>query len=134
MRIGEVSKRIGIPASTIRYYERIGLVEPQQRVSGKRVFDSRALFALEFVRLAQAAGFSIEETKSLLAAYTDDPSDAGIWTELATRKRRDIRDKMAELSQMDQVLTELLSCSCVSLTECVEKGIARKRKKQHARH
>lgn len=127
MKIAEVSKRVGLPASTIRYYEKIGLVEPQRRESGRRVFDGKALFTLEFVRLAQTTGFTIEETKSLLAAYGDDSSAAGAWKEMAASKRREIRAKTAELLRMDGILTEMLSCSCVSLTECVEKGAARRK-------
>ena len=66
MKIGEVARRLGVPASTIRYYEREGLIERQHRVSGRRQFDERALLMLQFAQLAQAAGFTIAETKGLL--------------------------------------------------------------------
>ena len=121
MMIGDVSERLGIPASTIRYYEKIGLLEPLPRVSGRRVFNDQALFALEFVRLSQAAGFTIAETKSLLEAYANDPSPAGIWKTLAENKRTYIRTQIKKLKQVDRILTALLSCRCASLTECVEK-------------
>ena len=122
MKIGDVSTKLGMPASTIRYYEKIGLIDPQRRISGRRGFDDSALFALEFVRLSQAAGFTIAETKSLRDAYADDPSPAGIWKSLADGKRSAIRAQIEELKQMDRILSELLSCSCNSLIECVEKG------------
>ncbi len=125
MKIGVVSARLGIPASTIRYYERVGLIEQQRRIAGRRDFDDRALFALEFVRLAQAAGFSIVEMKSLLEAYAEDPSATGTWKALALAKRKVIRTQIDDLQQMDRMLSEILSCSCASLTECVEKGSVR---------
>ncbi len=125
MKIGDVSTRLGMPASTIRYYEKIGLIDPQRRISGRREFDVSALFALQFVRLSQAAGFTLAETKSLLDAYADDPSPAGIWKSAAAGKRSAIRTQIEELKQMDRILSELLSCSCTSLTECVEKGMDR---------
>jgi len=121
MKIGDVSTKLGMPASTIRYYEKIGLIDPQRRVSGRREFDDRALFALKFVRLSQAAA----ETKTLMAAYTDNPSPAGVWQALAEGKRTAIRTQIKEFRQMDCILTELLSCKCKSLTECVEKGMNR---------
>ena len=62
MQIGDVARKLDMPASTIRYYEKVGLIERQQRVSGRRQFNDRALFALRFVQLAQAAGFTIGET------------------------------------------------------------------------
>jgi MerR family redox-sensitive transcriptional activator SoxR len=115
-----------MPASTIRYYETIGLIDPQRRISGRRVFDDRAVFALEFVQLAQAAGFSIAEMKSVLQSHADDPSPAGVWAVLAEKKRSDIRAQIKELERMDRVLTALLSCRCASLSECVEKARARR--------
>ena len=78
MKIGDVSERLGIPASTIRCYEKVGLIERQRRVSGQRYFDDRALFALRFIQLAKAAGFTIAEMKSLLESYAKDPSPAGL--------------------------------------------------------
>ncbi len=126
MKIGDVSVKLGLPASTIRYYEKVGLIDQQRRVSGRREFDDRALFALEFVRLAQAAGFTIAETKSLLDAYAEDPSVKGTWRLQATTKRDTIRNQIKELRQMDNILSEILSCSCPTLTECVEKGMARR--------
>ncbi len=133
VRIGDVSHRLGMPASTIRYYETIGLIAPQRRVSGRRVFDDRAVFILEFVQLAQTAGFSIAEIKSMLHSHAEDPGPAGVWAALAEKKRSDIRAQIKELERMDRMLSELLSCRCASLSECVEKARARRRPRQHTK-
>lgn len=125
MKIGEVSKRTGLPASTIRYYEKVGLMKFQPRISGRRDFDDQAMFVLKFVRLAQSAGFSIEEIKSLIEAYQQSSKSTGVWLDMVQRKRSQIRSKMAELSQMEAILTELLSCKCASLDQCIETGFAR---------
>jgi DNA-binding transcriptional MerR regulator len=127
MNIGSVSQKLGIPASTIRYYEKIGLIEPQHRVSGRRHFDLPALFALEFVRLAQSAGFSIAEIKSLLKSYQNDPSAKGPWVAMAEEKRTVLKTQIQELRQMDRILSELVSCNCESLTDCIEAGIDREK-------
>ncbi len=122
MKIGDVSDQLGIPASTIRYYEKVGLIERQYRQSGRRVFDDRAVLVLQFVQLAQAAGFTIDETKSLLNAYAKDPSPNGMWKPFAEVKREAIRAQIKELKRMDQVLSELLKCECETLEACVEKA------------
>ena len=119
MKIGDVAERLGMPASTIRYYEKVGLIERQRRVSGRRSFDDRALFALRFIQLAQAAGFTIAEMKSLLESYARDPSPAGLWKPFAEAKQVTIRQQIETLQQTDRVLTELLSCRCSTLAECV---------------
>ena len=123
MKIGDVAARLDMPASTIRYYEKIGLIEPQRRVSGRRMFDERALLALEFARLSQAAGFTIAETKSLLDAYARDPSVAGMWKSQAEKKQAAVRKQIEQLRRMDLILTELLSCKCSTLEQCVEWSI-----------
>ena len=124
MKIGDVVERLGMPASTIRYYEKMGLIARQHRVSGRRQFDDRALLTLQFVRLAKAAGFSLTETKSLLESYAADPTPAGIWKPLAETKRAAIRRQINDLQRVDRVLTALLSCACASLSECVERAEA----------
>lgn len=134
MNIGDVSQKLDMPASTIRYYEKIGLIEPQQRVSGRRKFDVPALFALEFISLAQTSGFTIAEIKSLLEAYSDDPSSNGDWMAIAQKKRATLKTQIQELKQMDDILSELISCDCGSLTACIKAGIERKRRTNHERH
>lgn len=123
MKIGDVSEKTGIPSSTIRYYEQIGLIDRPARVSGRRVFDSSALFDLKFVKLSQSAGFTIDETKSLLRYYAEDPSPSGMWKPLAETKQASIQKKIEALNQMGKVLSALLSCKCATLTECVDKSI-----------
>ena len=119
MQIGDVARKLDMPASTIRYYEKVGLIERQQRVSGRRQFNDRALFALRFVQLAQAAGFTIGETKSLLESYAKDPSSTGIWKPFAETKQLEVRQQIDTLQQMDRVLTGLIGCRCSSLEACV---------------
>ena len=120
MKIGEVSEQLGMPPSTIRYYEQVGLIERQHRVAGKRQFNNKAVFMLQFVQLAQAAGFTITETKSLLDTYAEDPSPGGMWKRFAETKRSGIQQQIKQLQQMDRILTKLIKCECDSLEQCVQ--------------
>ncbi len=61
-----LSRRSGLPAKTIRYYEEIGLVRPARRTNGYRAFDARDLRTLAFLSRARSLGFSIEECRVLL--------------------------------------------------------------------
>lgn len=120
MRIGEVAEIMGIPASTIRYYEQVGLLEPPPRVSGVRHFGAQAIYLLRFVQLAQAAGFSIAEIKSLMERSDEGLSPASLWKNLARDKREAVRRQINDLKQVERILTELLACRCESLERCVE--------------
>ena len=70
--IGELARRTGISRQTIRYYERIGVLEPPQRsANGYRRYSPQAQRRLQFVRQAQQLGLSLDEIKALLAAERD---------------------------------------------------------------
>jgi DNA-binding transcriptional MerR regulator len=130
MQIGTIADELGLPASTIRYYEKVGLIERQRRVSGRRQFDERAVLNLKFVQLAQAAGFSIAETKQLLRHHREDPSPLGLWKPVAEEKRKAIRGQIGALRQMDGILTELMKCECETLDQCVRAADSKSQKSE----
>lgn len=62
LSIAQLARAADEPAHVIRYYCRIGLLAPNQRSpNGYRRFDARGLRHLQFIRRAQALGFSLEE-------------------------------------------------------------------------
>ena len=128
MRIGEVAESLGIPASTIRYYERVGLIGVPERVSGRRSFGQSELTMLKFIKLAQAAGFSISEIRNLCAEYSTNPSPSGVWTSFAKEKQQEVQDQIEALSQVQSILAELMACRCDSFLECVEAADEQPRK------
>ncbi len=68
MRIGELAKRSGVPAKTIRFYESAGLLpEPARLANGYRDYDASAPKRLEFIRSAQAIGLALGEIRGVLA-------------------------------------------------------------------
>lgn len=68
MKIGELSERTGIPASTIRYYEKEGLLPKAQRgANGYRVYQDQALERLDLIQLGQTLGFSLDTIRSIAA-------------------------------------------------------------------
>ena len=72
LSIGEVSHRLAIPVDTLRYYEKIGLLPAIHRSpSGRRVYSSRDLSRLRFIRRAQAMSFSLAEIAQLLQMRQD---------------------------------------------------------------
>ena len=68
MRISEVATRSGIPATTLRYYETVGLLEAQREANGYRSYDESVLERLSFVESAKHLGLSLPEIVDLLSA------------------------------------------------------------------
>jgi DNA-binding transcriptional MerR regulator len=117
MRIGELAKRAGAAPSALRYYERVGLLVPPPRVSGRRNYSGDALARLAVVRHARALGFSIAETGRLLATFPH-AAPAERWKALAEAKLRSI-DVMIEQALATRRMLEAISrCRCTGWEEC----------------
>lgn len=64
--IVEVSRRTGVPASTLRYYEEKGLIFSTGRRGLRRLFDPAVLERLALIALGRAGGFSLDEIGAML--------------------------------------------------------------------
>ena len=68
MLIGEVARRSGIPTPTIRFYETQKLISRAPRTSaGYRMYPSRVLNELTFIKRAQSLGLTLDETREILS-------------------------------------------------------------------
>ena len=113
MLIGELSRRAGIAPSAIRYYEEQGLLPRAARLSGRRVFDGRALANLMVVRLAGDAGFTLKEIRQLVTEFGENR-----WRRLAQRKLGEIQAASDRLRSMTALLEKLLECECPDIEFC----------------
>lgn len=67
MDISEVARRSGLPPSTLRFYEAKGLLVSTGRRGLHRLFDPGVLDRLALIALGRAAGFSLDEIRTMLA-------------------------------------------------------------------
>jgi MerR family redox-sensitive transcriptional activator SoxR len=116
--IGELARRAGLNASAIRYYEAIELLPAPPRVSGKRRYDQSALTRLQVIDLAQRAGFTLAETRTLLEGISSNTPPSQVWQGLARRKLPEVEALIARGNAMKRLLNEGLECGCMSLEQC----------------
>ncbi len=115
LSIGEVAERSGVADTALRYYERIGLLRPVERVGGKRRYDEKAVARLAVIGLCKAAGFSLDE----IAILYDDRSPARARSrELAEAKLAEIDAQLARLQEARAVVEWGLRCTCPTLDAC----------------
>jgi MerR family transcriptional regulator, redox-sensitive transcriptional activator SoxR len=119
LSIGEAAARAGVAASALRYWERAGLLEAPPRVGGKRRYGSRLRQQIEVVVLSKRAGFTLAETRVLLAGLSAKAAPPKIWLELASRKLPEIEQTLAQAKAMKTILEKGLRCQCLSLDQCV---------------
>lgn len=116
--IGQVARHLGIRASAIRFYESEGLVTAPRRIGGQRRYDEAALARLGLVRLAQSAGFSVSEIRTLVAGFGPSSIPAARWRQLVGKKRDEIERQLEELRTMKKILDKLEGCRCPTLEDC----------------
>jgi len=110
LRIGELARRARVPADTIRYYEKIGLLAPPDRTrSGYRSFDDGAVTRLRFIRRAQDLGFTLEEIGALLTLRVGHGASCAEVRVRATARLTVIERKIERLERMRRGLTELIA-------------------------
>lgn len=112
--ITDLAKQSGIPASTLRYYEEIGLIRSIGRHGIKRVFSTDVMDRLALIRLGRRAGFKLREIAALMG-NTGTPQ----LPPEALRARADALDQqIAELQRMRDGLRHAANCSAPSHLEC----------------
>ena len=118
MKIGEVAVRSAIPASTLRYYEDIGLIPAPRRASGQRLYDESILKTLSFIKVAQGLGFSLTEIEQLLHGFEGDVPPSVQWRKYATKKMAEIDAVIARYQTMKSWLRRGMDCGCIDLDSC----------------
>jgi MerR family mercuric resistance operon transcriptional regulator len=111
--IGELSRRTQCNIETIRYYERIGLLPQPRRTKGRsRRYDNDDVARLRFIRRARQLGFTLGDVRALVRlAEAGDGHVCAEARKLLTPHVADIRAKIADLREMERVLSAAL-CEC----------------------
>ncbi|MGI8744790.1 MAG: MerR family transcriptional regulator [Bryobacteraceae bacterium] len=118
MTIGELASKTGVPASTIRYWESIGVLPVAGRVSGQRRYTGDSIHRLAVLRLAQACGFRLDEMRHLMHGFRPETPPSRRWQELAHAKQIDLDTQIAQLKAMRRVVDRVLNCQCAELADC----------------
>lgn len=114
MDIAEVARRAGVPASTLRYYEKKGLIAAISPPGQRRRFGPGVLDQLALVALGQAAGLSLDEIHAMLSPHGAPAIDR----QLLAAKADDIDATIRQLQAMSRGLRHAAACPAPSHAEC----------------
>jgi MerR family redox-sensitive transcriptional activator SoxR len=118
LSIGEVARRTGVAASTLRYYERCGLLPAVPRLHGRRLYDAAIFRRLALVRVGRSMGFTVGELQRLVDRGSTRGIDRRAARDLVARKGREIDARMAALQRARSMLEEFQACACEDLDHC----------------
>jgi MerR family redox-sensitive transcriptional activator SoxR len=119
LTVGELSRRSGMAASALRFYEREGLISASRSTGGQRRYDRAVLRRLAFIRAARNVGLSLDEVREALdrlpAARTPTKAD---WTAISRRWSQRLNEQIQALTALRDGLDSCIGCGCLSLARC----------------
>src|SRR6188472_692576 len=105
LTIGEVARRAGVATSTVRFYERRGLLSADARRSGQRRYRVDSLRRLVFIGMLQDAGLSLDDISGVLGA-----ARVADWKAIARRRLAALDTEILRLQRAREYLDGALLC------------------------
>ena len=120
LSIGELARRTGVHIETIRYFEKVGLLENAGRTSGgHRVYAEQHVRALRFVKRARELGFTQDEVRAILKLGGPGEACCDEVREIAGRHLGQVRGKLADLARLERLLASTVErCSGGHVPDC----------------
>lgn len=119
LTITEVSRRSGVAASALRFYEERELIESERAGSGHRRYRRPVLRRIAFIVFAQRIGLTLAEIGTELAKLPPDRApNKRDWSRLSKGWTSRIDERIDELERLRAGLTECIGCGCLSLARC----------------
>ena len=118
--IGELSRLTGVNIETIRYYEKIKMLQPPPRTEGgRRIYGLTDARVLAFIRRGRELGFGLEELRALLALGGPGKASCADVRKIAAHHLDDIRTKIADLTKLENLLAKTIAqCSGNRVPDC----------------
>jgi len=119
LSIGEIANRSGVAISTLHFYEKRGLIKSHRNAANHRQYPRQMLRRIAIIRLAQQAGFSLDDIAKQMAHLpltqtitTDD------WNGLAQEWYDELNYKIALLTELRDKMGSCIGCGCLSVAQC----------------
>lgn len=119
LSVGAVSRRSGVPVSTLHFYESKGLLCPTRTEGNQRLYSRGMLRRIAIIKVAQRVGVPLAEIGEALAAVPHDRKPtAAEWAKVSRRWADALQERIDTLSRLKANLESCIGCGCLSLGEC----------------
>lgn len=112
--IGVLSKTSGVPTSTLRYYEEVGLIQPIGRSGLRRQYSEDTLVQLTLISLGKTAGFSLDEINRMF----DKDRQPNLPRPTLLQRADDIDLQIQRLTTLRNALRHVAECPAPSHMAC----------------
>ena len=118
--IGELSRRSGVKITTIRYYERVGLMtKPERSAGGQRMYREDDIKRISFIKHSRHLGFSLDAIREMLQLQSTPAMDCSTANEIAETQLALVRQRIAQLTSLETELERIAkACSGGVAADC----------------
>lgn len=103
--ISQLANAADVPTTTVRYYERVGLLAPDDRSQGNyRLYSDDSLSCLRFIRAAQTIGFTLDDIKTLVRVRSGGAVSCGDVQTLLDARLTGVEQQLKSLQRVKRVL------------------------------
>jgi MerR family transcriptional regulator, redox-sensitive transcriptional activator SoxR len=113
--IGQVARIAGLPITTLRYYERAGLIDPPSRSGGQRRYETGVFARLMLIRFCRIAGLTLDQIGIVIKDGTQNRKHT---KELAQKRLAAIDHELSQLRLARQMMVAASQCLCAHMDSC----------------
>ncbi|MFF0345545.1 redox-sensitive transcriptional activator SoxR [Kribbella sp. NPDC004875] len=119
LAIGEVIRRTGVPASTLHFYERKGLIHSSRNACNQRIYARHMLRRISLIIVARRLGVPLSDLSVVFAGLPQDhaPTHAD-WQRMSRAWKRQLEARRRILEDLEHELTGCIGCGCLSMRAC----------------
>ncbi|MEX0741001.1 MAG: redox-sensitive transcriptional activator SoxR [Pseudohongiella sp.] len=119
LSVGELAQRSGVTVSAIHFYEQKGLIKSWRTQGNQRRFPRSVLRRVAIIKVAQRTGIPLKDIGDALRSLPDGRNPTATdWRKLSARWRRDLDERIDQLTRLREQLSSCIGCGCLSLRDC----------------
>lgn len=119
LSVGQVAKRTGVAVSALHFYEQKGLIRSWRNSGNQRRFKREVLRRISIIKAAQKLGISLEQIKQAFASLPNERTPTkDDWTQLSSHWHQLLDQRISQLTQLRDNVTDCIGCGCLSLKAC----------------
>ncbi|MFF3018776.1 redox-sensitive transcriptional activator SoxR [Streptomyces sp. NPDC057939] len=119
LTVGQLSMRSGVAVSALHFYETKGLISSRRTSGNQRRYSRDALRRVAFVRAAQRVGIPLADIGEALSRLPEGRTpNREDWALLSEAWRSELDQRIEQLSDLRDRLTDCIGCGCLSMKTC----------------
>jgi MerR family redox-sensitive transcriptional activator SoxR len=119
LTVGEMTRRTGVAASALRFYEDLGLIAAERTAGNQRRYARHMLRRVSLITVAKRLGIPLADVQ---ATFDDVPLDRppshADWQRASRRWKRLLEERRQGIERLERELTGCIGCGCLSMRAC----------------